>query len=245
MITVRIPGAIYQTRGAIDNGTFSGRWHFSFGSYHDRRFNHFGPLRVLNDDTLSPGAIWPLHPHSEIEVVTYCVEGEFRHADEHGRGGLLESGWAQHTTVGTGMWHAEINNRDDIPMRFVQMWFYPEAEGLAPSVEQMAFKKDERTDRLLAIADHEGRNTLKLRADATVYSALVTPGKTVTHRLKKGRGAYICVLDGGPIEVNGHHVERLGALMATDEDELRITADGSELLMIDAALLKQDKRQQA
>lgn len=244
MITVRIPGAIYMTRGTIENGTFSGRWHFSFGSYHDRRFNHFGPLRVLNDDTLSPGAVWPLHPHKEIEVVTYCVEGEFRHADEHGKGGVLEQGGVQHTTVGTGMWHAEINNRDDIPMRFIQMWFYPEEEGLPPSVEQMPFKKEARTDRLLAIVSHEGQGSLRLRADAAVYSTFLTAGKTLLHSLPKGRGAYMYVLDGGNAEVNGHKVERLGALVATDEDELRISADGSELLLIDVALKRPESRRQ-
>lgn len=235
---VRIPGSIYMTSGTIENGTFSGRWHFSFGDYHDRRFNHFGCLRVLNDDTLSPGAVWPLHPHKDIEVVTYCVEGEFRHGDEHGKGGILEKGGVQHTTVGTGMWHAEINNRDDIPMRFIQMWFYPEVEGLAPSVEQMTFKKNARTDRLIAVVSHEGRDSLRLRADATVYSAFLSPDKTIRHRLGSGRGAYIYVLDGGTAQVNGHKVERLGALMATDEGELRISADSSELLLIDVALAK-------
>ncbi len=102
MILVRNPETIYQARGRIENGTFQGRWHFSFDEYDDPDNRHFGTLRVLNDDTLSPGAVWPLHPHREIEVVTCCAEGEFRHADEHGQGGVLRKGWVQHTTVGTG-----------------------------------------------------------------------------------------------------------------------------------------------
>ena len=89
----------------------------------------------MNDDTLSPGAIWPMHPHREIEVITYCAEGEFRHADQRGLGNILEKGWGQHTTVGRGMFHSEVNNRSDIPMRFIQLWFIPSEPRLVPSVQ--------------------------------------------------------------------------------------------------------------
>ena len=129
-ITVRRPESIYQARGTIENGTFHGRWHFSFDRYRDPEWVRFGPLRVFNDDTLSPGAVWPLHHHREIEVVTYCVAGEFRHADQNGLGGVLRPGDVQHTTVGTGMSHSEINNLPDVSMRFIQMWFLPERRGL-------------------------------------------------------------------------------------------------------------------
>ncbi len=123
LIIIRRPESIYQIQGKIVNGTFHGRWHFSFGDNYDPVHIQFGTLRVFNDDTLSPGAIWPLHPHHDIEVVTYCADGEFRHADQNGDGGILRKGWVQHTTVGRGMFHSEINNRPDIPMRFIQMWF--------------------------------------------------------------------------------------------------------------------------
>jgi redox-sensitive bicupin YhaK (pirin superfamily) len=87
-IMVRKPETIYRVHGSIQSGSFLGRWHFSFDQYHDREYMNFGTLRVFNDDTLSPGAVWPLHPHREIEVITYCAEGEFRREDEHGKGGL-------------------------------------------------------------------------------------------------------------------------------------------------------------
>ncbi len=141
MIQVRDPKSIYQIDGSIKNGKFHGRWHFSFGDYYDPRYKDFGTLRVFNDDTLTPGAVWPLHPHRDNEVVTYCAEGEFRHADEHGVGGVLRKGWVQHTTVGSGMLHSEINNRPDQPMRFIQMWFYPSKYDLPPAVEQKAVEK--------------------------------------------------------------------------------------------------------
>ncbi len=150
MIQVRDPKSIYQINGSIKNGKFQGRWHFSFGDYYDPRFEDFGALRVFNDDTLTPGAVWPLHPHRDNEVVTYCAEGEFRHADEHGIGDVLKKGWVQHTTVGSGIWHSEINNRPDRPMRFIQMWFYPSKYDLPPAVEQKAVEKNDRTDRFPA-----------------------------------------------------------------------------------------------
>ena len=92
MITVRDPASIHQVDVPIDGGTCHGRWHFSFDRYFDPRWMRFGTLRVFNDDTLTPGAVWPLHPHREIEVVTYCAGGEFRHADENGEGGVLKEG---------------------------------------------------------------------------------------------------------------------------------------------------------
>ena len=151
MIQVRDPKSIYQIDGDIENGRFHGRWHFSFGDYYDPRFKDFGTLRVFNDDTLTPGAVWPLHPHRDNDVVTYVASGEFRHTDESCKGGILKKGWVQHTTVGRGMRHSEINNRPDQPMRFIQMWFYPSKHGLDPAVEQRAVEQAERTDRFCCL----------------------------------------------------------------------------------------------
>src|SRR5947208_16170143 len=106
MITVRYPASIHQVDVPIYWGTCHGRWHFSFDRYFDPRWMRFGTFRVFNDDTLTPGAVWPLHPHREIELVTYYAGGEYRHADENGEGGVLKEGWVQHTTVGQGMSHS-------------------------------------------------------------------------------------------------------------------------------------------
>lgn len=237
MITIRTPDTIYQAHGGIENGTFRGRWHFSFGEYYDPENTHFGTLRVFNDDTLSPGAVWPLHPHRDNEVVTYCAEGEFRHADERGKGGLLKKGWVQHTTVGTGMWHSEINNLPDKPMRFIQMWFYPSKHGLAPSVEQKAVEKRERTNRFLPLVSNTDPDALRIVSDAAVYSCFLEAGKKVNFMLEKARGAYLYVLEGGAVEVNGNSVPALGAAKITAERELQIEAGkDTELLLVDVLL---------
>jgi quercetin 2,3-dioxygenase len=237
MIVIRQPESIYKAQGEIENGTFSGRWHFSFDEYHDSEYTLFGNLRVFNDDTLSPGAVWPLHPHHEIEVVTYCADGEFRHADEHGKGGVLKKGWVQHTTVGSGMWHSEINNRKDLPMRFIQMWFLPSQHNLKPSVEQKQVEKNDRANKLFLLVSNVNTGGLKMFSDAEVYSCFLQKDKIVKYTLQTNRGGYLYVLEGGPVKLNGKLIGHLGAAKITDEKQLVLTANNNtELLFVDTDL---------
>jgi hypothetical protein len=237
MIKVRQPEEIYQASGQIENGSFRGRWHFSFDQYDDPEYRRFGPLRVFNDDTLSPGAIWPLHPHNNIEVVTYCAEGEFRHADENGKGGVLEKGWVQHTSVGRGMWHSEINNRPDAPMRFIQMWFLPNQSDIEPAVRQRKVDKSTRRGHLLALVSNKHVSSLPIAADVEVFSSFLEIGKSVEHALAPRRGAYLYVVEGGPVDVNGYHLPALAAAKITDERVVSIQADGdAEFLLVDVPL---------
>jgi len=236
-IIIRKPESIYQIQGEITKGTFHGRWHFSFGDNYDPEHVQFGALRVFNDDTLSPGAVWPLHPHHDIEVVTYCAEGEFRHADQRGKGSVLKKGWVQHTTVGRGMLHSEINNRSDLPMRFIQMWFIPYERHLAPSVEQKEVEKKERTNRLLPLVSNEHDDVLPIHSDARVYSCFLQGGHSVEHSLREGRGAYVYVLEGDPVEANGNRIPLLGAAQVMGAMDLQMSTDGeAELLLVDVAL---------
>jgi quercetin 2,3-dioxygenase len=237
VIFVRQPQSIHQEKGVIENGTFHGRWHFSFGDYYDKRFTQFGSLRVFNDDTLSPGAVWPLHPHRENEVVTYCVEGEFRHADQNGKGGILKKGWTQHTTIGKGMWHSEINNLQHSPMRFVQMWFSPWVPDSEPSVEQLPAEKKQRTNKLLPLVSNNKPSALKIKSDAEVYSCFLAANKAVTHKVEQGWGSYLYVLEGNPVQVNTTEVPVLGAAMIMEENEIGMQASAdAELLLVQALL---------
>jgi len=233
VLTIRKAEDIYQAEGRIENGTFHGRWHFSFGEYYDSQYIQFGTLRVFNDDTLSPGAVWPLHPHREIEVVTYCAAGEFRHADEHGKGGILQKGWAQHTTVGRGLFHSEINNRPDQPMRFIQMWFVPRAPGLQPSVEQKRVEREQRTNRLLPLVSNDDAGSLPIAADARVYSCFLQKGKTVSYQFQDGYGGYLYAVEGGNTSVGDHTLRPLDAAMIAHESDLLLEAqDDAELLLV-------------
>lgn len=236
-IIIRRPESIYHAHGSIQNGTFHGRWHFSFDQYHDPEYMHFGTLRVLNDDTLSAGAVWPLHPHRDIEVVTYCAEGEFRHEDEHGKGGILKKGDVQHTSVGSGMWHSEINNRPDVAMRFIQMWFLPSRKGIKPSVEQKEVEQKDRTNRFLPLVSNDDSHALKIVSDAGVYSCFLQAARKVEYRIQPKRGGYLYVLEGGPVKVSGHLVPALGAVKISEEMNLVVDSEkDAELLLVDVLL---------
>lgn len=238
-IVVRPRQSIFQASGRVDGGMFRGRWHFAFDTYRDAEHEHFGNLRVLNDDTLDPGATWPLHPHRQNEVVTYVAAGEFRHEDEHGKGGVIHQGGVQHTTVGSGMYHAEINNRPDIPMRFIQIWYLPEKLNLPPSVEQREITKEERTNRWLPMVSSRIQGTLPLRSDGSVFSSYLEKGKIIECEVETGRGLYLYVLDGGPVQVNGVPLRSLDAAQITGRGKVVTTADAaSELILLDVDLNK-------
>ncbi len=237
LITIRKPEDIYLASGIIEDGTFLGRWHFSFAEYHDPESMGFGTLRVFNDDTLSPGAVWPLHPHREIEVVTYCAEGEFRHADERGVGGVLKKSWVQHTTVGRGMWHSEINNRKDAEMRFIQMWFLPEKKGLEPSAEQKAVERPERTNRWLPLVSNRHPGALPIRQNAQVHASFLKKGRSLAYELAEGRGAYLYVVEGGPMTVGSAPLPQFGAAKIVDEERVSVVSQGgAELLLVDVVV---------
>ncbi|MBM2826158.1 MAG: Pirin domain protein, partial [Dehalococcoidia bacterium] len=163
----------------IDGEWFQGHWHFSFDRYHDPENTNFGALRVFNVDTLVPGGVWPMHPHRDIEVITYCVDGQFKHADNLGNGGVLLPGDVQHTTVGRGMMHAEINNSETEPMTFIQIWILPSARGLEPTLEQKQIKKKDRLNHLLPIVSSRHADALPIRQEAEVYASTIEVG----HRL--------------------------------------------------------------
>jgi len=233
MITIRRPEEIYQAQRGIEKGTFHGRWHFSFDRYRDPEHIQFGSMRVFNDDTLSQGAVWPLHPHENIEVVTYCVAGEFRHADQRGKGGVLKKGWVQHTTVGSGIYHSEINNLPDRPMRFIQMWFLPSAQDLKPSVEQKAVSQEERLNRFLALVSNDHKAALPIHADAQVHSCFLQAGQVVPYQIDRGWGVYLYVLEGGPIQLESYHIPAFGAAQVQQEKAISIQAEAdAELLLV-------------
>jgi hypothetical protein len=238
VIEIRKPNEIYHAHGRIKHGKFDGRWHFSFGQNYDPENIHFGTLRVFNDDTLSPGAIWPLHHHTKNEVVTYCAEGEFKHADENGEGGILKKGWVQHTTIGKGMDHSEINNNPDKPMRFIQMWFYPEQLGLTPSVEQMKVNKQDRTNRYLPLVSNLHDDALPIRSDAIVCSCFLEKDNSLSYNIRDNWGVYLYILEGGPIKLEEKEMIALSAAKVKEEATIKVQAESDvEILLVECSLV--------
>ena len=172
-ITIRRDAEIYDTEG----GWFRARWHFSFDQYRDPENDSFGAMRVFNDDRLIPGAVWPLHPHRDVEGLTYVVEGTFGHEDNVGGPfGPLPAGSVQRMTLGSGALHSELNASKDEPMRFIQIWILPDTGGLPPGVEQRVFSTEDRTNRLLKVIGPEGGDVVLIHQDASVHVARLEPG---------------------------------------------------------------------
>jgi hypothetical protein len=221
----------------IDGGWFHARWHFSFDTYIDPEYVRFGSLRVFNDDRLIPGAIWPMHPHRDIEGLTYVVEGLFRHQDDvGGPPGPLPAGSVQRMTLGRGAWHSEQNGSGTEPMRFIQMWILPSEAGLEPGVEQKTFTTEDRTDRLLEVIGVDGGEAVLVHGDAHVFVARLNAGVSVDHHLGAGRGVYLYLIEGA-VEANGERMGTGDAAQVTDEDHLAIAAsDPSELILVDVGL---------
>ena len=221
----------------VDGGWFRARWHYSFDTYFDPEYMQFGTMRVFNDDRLIPGAIWPLHPHRDIEGLTYVVEGSFRHEDDVGGApGPLPAGSVQRMTLGSGAWHSEQNASETEPMRFIQIWIMPNERGLPPGVEQKVFTKQDRTDRLLKVISGDDGDAVLVHQDAHVFVSHLTTGTRVEHALGDGRGAYLYVIE-GDIDVNGQRMETGSAAQIADETSIAITANAdSELIVVDVSL---------
>jgi redox-sensitive bicupin YhaK (pirin superfamily) len=222
---------------AADGGWFQARWHFSFDHYRDPAQMGVGALRVFNDDRLQPGAVWPLHPHQDIESCTYVVEGLFAHQDSLGNDGLLEPGAAQVMRFSSrGALHSEANGSKTEGMRFIQFWILPSRDNLETSVQQAQYTIAERSGRLLQIMGPQAEGGLDLAQDARVLVARLAQGEQARHRLGEGRGGYLYVLD-GELRLGDEALRSGDAAKLAGPEELELTGvDGAELILVDVPL---------
>jgi redox-sensitive bicupin YhaK (pirin superfamily) len=233
MLKVRRDSEIYDTKG----GWYRARWHFSFDQYRDPENDGFGAMRVFNDDRLIPGAVWPLHPHRDVEGLTYVVEGLFGHQDNVGGPfGPLPAGSVQRMTLGSGALHSELNASQTEPMRFIQIWILPDTPGLPPGVEQRTFTTEDRTNRLLRVIGPRGGDAVTVHQDASVHVARLEPGTEVTHQIGEGRGAYAYLIDGAAT-FDDEAASTGDAAKVTDQPSMSIRAtDPSELIVVDVPM---------
>lgn len=232
-ITIRSADTIWHEQG----GWFAARWHFSFDRYRDPEQMGVGALRVFNDDRIIAGGEWPLHPHRDIESLTYVVEGHFRHADSLGNNGRLEAGAAQVMTFShRGDLHSEKNASVDEPMRFIQFWILPSTRGLETRVQQRQYTLQDRTDRWLQIMGPTGTDGLDLAQDARALVSHLTDAGELEHDFGPGRGGYMYVID-GRVEIDGDELRTGDAVKVTEEAHLGLrTTVGAELILIDVPL---------
>ncbi len=210
-------------------------WHFSFDHYYDPDNMQFGPLRVFNNDTIQPGQGFPMHPHRNMEIVTYVIDGVLEHRDSTGGQGQIQSGEVQRMSAGSGIRHSELNGSSHDTVTLLQMWVEPQTEGVQPSYEQKRFSAQDRTGRLLPIASPQPEDgAVFIGQDTTFYVSRLEPGQEVTHPLADGRRAYAFVISGAP-SLNGETLAKGDSVKASEVSDLRFSANGeaAELLLID------------
>ncbi|MDP8992569.1 MAG: pirin family protein [Actinomycetota bacterium] len=220
-----------------DGGWFHARWHFSFDRYRDPEQMGVGALRVFNDDRLEPGAVWPMHPHRDIESCTYVVEGLFSHDDSLGNDGVLEPGGAQIMRFShAGAQHSERNGSETEGMRFMQFWLLPSDEDLTSRVQQRQYTEADRLNRLLQIMGPAGEDGLDLAQDARVLVSRLRSGNGVVHTVPHEQGAYLYVIDGA-VALGDDKLDTGDAAKVHGPERLDVTAvEDSELILVEAPL---------
>jgi redox-sensitive bicupin YhaK (pirin superfamily) len=233
MITIR-PSA---ERGHANLGWLDTHYTFSFSDYYDARHMGFRNLRVINEDRVSAGRGFGMHPHRDMEILTYIVDGELSHRDSMGRGATIKRNDVQRMSAGTGVMHSEVNQSAN-PVHLLQIWIVPEAEGLKPSYEDRAFSRKEKQNRLRLIASHDGReSSTTINQDASVYACVLDHAKSVDLELKPGRHAWVQLIS-GELEINGKKLSKGDGAAITDEKTLRVSnndTEEAEFLLFDLA----------
>jgi hypothetical protein len=232
MITLRKS----EERGSANFGWLDTRHTFSFGHYWDPRWEQFRDLRVINEDWVEPGRGFPTHPHRDMEIITYVLEGALEHRDSTGGGAVIRPGDVQRMSAGRGIAHSEFNHSKEEPVHLLQIWIHPERKGLAPGYEQKEVRLEERRGRLRLLASRDGREgTVTIHQDVSLYSTILAPGQAVAHPLAKGRHAWVQVARGS-IVANGERLAQGDGLGISESAEVTIEAAGegeAEVLVFD------------
>ncbi len=230
MITVRGSGE----RGHFNFGWLDTHHTFSFADYFDPAHMGFGPLRVINEDIVAAGGGFPTHPHRDMEIITYLLDGELEHRDSMGTGSIIRPGEVQRMSAGTGVTHSEFNHSKTERVHLLQIWILPARGGLKPSYEQKAFPVEERRGKLRLVASPTGREgSVTVHQDVQLYSALLDGGQSVAHTLGDGRRAWLQVARGA-VTLGGQALAAGDGAAVTGEQELAIAAsEPAEVLLFD------------
>ena len=225
-------------RGGANLGWLDSKHTFSFGHYFDADHLGFGALRVINEDRVAPGGGFPTHPHNDMEIVSYVLDGALEHRDSMGNGSVIKPGDVQRMSAGTGIRHSEYNASKDNPAHFLQIWIVPEENGLAPSYEEKTFTPDHKRGQLCLVGSRGGAaGSVRIHQDVNLYATLLGEGDAVRHNVVHGRGAWVQVVR-GTFRVNGADLKAGDGASVTEAGMLELTgtSDQSEALMFDLKL---------
>lgn len=223
-----------NTRGRTHTGWLDSRHSFSFADYHDPQNMGVRNLRVINDDTVAPGAGFPTHGHANMDILTWVLRGALEHKDSTGAGGVIGPGDLQRMSAGPGVRHSEFNASSSEPVRFLQIWLVPDRAIPAPIYQQVSFDPAELKDQLKLVAAREGA-PVGLESDSRLYIGRLAEGAEISHRIEPGREAWVQVAT-GIVRLQGGELREGDGLALADEPEARLVADtDSEVLVFDLA----------
>ena len=232
MITIRKS----DDRGHANHGWLDTHFTFSFADYFDPEHVQFRTLRVMNDDRIAGGGGFPTHPHRDMEIVTYVLEGALAHKDSMGNGSVIRPGDVQYMSAGTGVAHSEFNASKTEPTHLYQVWMFPDKQNYEPTYDQKHFSEADKRGALRLVASPDGREgSVKIRQDNELYATVLAPGESVKHALKSNRHAYVQVARGS-ITLNGKKLETGDGAAISDERSLELKGvKDAEVLLFDLA----------
>ena len=217
-------------RGHADHGWLNTYHTFSFDTYYDPRYMGFRSLRVINEDRVAPGKGFPRHPHRDMEIITYILEGALEHKDSMGTGSIIRPGEAQRMSAGTGITHSEFNASKSEPVHLLQIWILPEVNGIPPSYEQKKFDRDKMRGASLLIASRNpSQNAVKIHQDAKLSAAVLDNGQSLEYPLEAGRHAWLQIAR-GKMHVNGIALEAGDGAAFSQEHAVQLAGSGEALL---------------
>lgn len=221
-------------RGHADHGWLDSHHTFSFADYYDPEHMGFRALRVINDDTVEAARGFGTHPHRDMEIISYVLEGALQHKDSMGTGSVIRPDDVQRMSAGTGVTHSEFNASQSDPVHFLQIWLMPAARGLKPSYEQKTFSREEKSGRLRLVASPDGRDgSTTVHSDALVYAGLFDDGQRAELPLAENRHAWVHVAR-GKVSVNGHRLAAGDGVALSSEPSVRIdSGEAAEVLVFD------------
>ncbi|WP_442782395.1 pirin family protein [Collimonas fungivorans] len=223
-----------EERGVADHGWLNSHHTFSFGHYFDAEHTGFGPLLVINEDRVKAGQGFGTHGHSDMEIISYVLDGALEHKDSMGTGSVLHYGDVQRMSAGSGVRHSEFNHSAAAPVHFLQIWIKPNVTGIPPSYEEKHFTVAQKQEQLRLIASADGRdNSVLIHQDALIYAAILNGGEPLRHTLADGRNAYVHVIR-GRVSVNGVELNGGDAVKVTAENAVALAnAEAAEVLLFD------------
>ena len=232
MMTIRPAGQ----RGHAAHGWLDSHHTFSFADYYDPKHMGFRALRVINDDRVTAGQGFGRHPHRDMEIISYVLEGSLAHEDSMGTGSVIVPGDVQRMSAGTGVTHSEFNASKTDPVHFLQIWLQPSQSGIAPGYEQKTFTKQDKQGKLRVVAAPDGRDdSVTVHADGVLYAGCFDAGETAELTLAAGRHAWIHVAKGS-VRVNGKDLNDGDGASLADETTIRVEGTtGGEVLVFDLA----------